>query len=64
MDNEWTKELDQLKAEKKALMEALRAYQKANRIHNDSEAVLFEEGADAIAKAERKEPYLKGGGEK
>ena len=52
MKNAWTDKIEQLEAEKKALMEALRAYQKANRIHNDSEAVLFEEGAAAIAKAE------------
>ncbi len=30
------------------IIEALRTYQKANRIHNDSEAALFEQAEEAL----------------
>jgi hypothetical protein len=34
----------------KKLTEALEAYQKANRIHNDAEAELYEKGEEALGR--------------
>ena len=41
-----------LLAQRDTLLEALKAYQAANRLHHDADAELFEMGRAAIAKCE------------